>query len=631
MDFYKCSLRPTISFFGTHLAPLPLLTCHWSLSENVKLSFFCEQVLFSSDLKTVCRVEPRVRASIFENTMSSALSYLGLSTQNLLRQPCTCRLDEEQDQLHLISRPLCPFAYSMNYIAKTLASKASSTTSSESLSSAHSLSLPSSTPATPLDDLVDDDAPRSKADEPLSTNKRKTIPFSKNRTVLRLAYPPPTLRPRQRLHIRNKVLLQLQHVYEAERPVPVLEVLPSAVFAPKLGRFFWGMKGRGIDDLVVVRSQDYKVAAGDGDAVDYAVDDDWSSREILAAICSRGQNEGQAIEISLKDGSTWGASRLGNGIYEFVTIDEQGHRIVARWVPKHSRQSTEDSLPPEHRFNFSLLDSRTRRHAVIGVLTPQYIRIRDQYFPPPPLGRSESTGSKSQSSAMKDDTFHLAEADLVNVTAVEVDESLRILITITGIWVALREGYSPTFHFEHTEASQASVGSTQSRHNHRSLSLNITELNSYRYSLDEPKRTLVSDLHTARHTSIQGATSPSHGSTSFNEGLPGQLRRTLSTGTASIQRFKDRRLSATGSRHLSPIESIDGSDAECNGSRSATNPSEKMDDGPRGWRSRIRPSSYGGENGMPRFDKDANSSPAGEKRRGRSNMFESQRRSTGSF
>ncbi|KIM92683.1 hypothetical protein OIDMADRAFT_139197, partial [Oidiodendron maius Zn] len=165
-------------------------------------------------------------------------------------------------------------------------------------------------------------------------------------TTFQLAHPAPTLTQKQRLiHIRPRLLLQLQRLSPGSRPEPTIDVLPSAVAFPrlvrKLPRMLRGKAVLGMNDVLLVRSEEYdrpdNATMGSADSGEESL----SNREILAVICQMPKDAGSPqgkTEIVLRDGSVWVAMPLPNGLYEFVTVDENGNRTIARWVKRSTRR-----------------------------------------------------------------------------------------------------------------------------------------------------------------------------------------------------------------------------------------------------------------------------------------------------
>ncbi len=476
----------------------------------------------------------------------------------------------EHKQIPHICSTFCPMTLSMSYIANSLTSRPKSASSMLSFTSTRASSvLEVSTP----EELSDGEFPfnntRATSVTTASGSKRisSSSATSRPKTVFHLAHPPPVSIHKQHLHIRPRVLLQLQSITETARPTPVLEVLPSFVFASRLARrfprAFKGKAGLGADDLVIVSSESYKLdGSGAGESNGIFEADKWDEREFVAAICQLAKDEvdGQGkTQICLNNGSLWTASRLASGAYEFVTVDEHGLRTVARWVPKQPRtlQRTaalgrERSTSEEKKFNFSLLNPSSRRHAIIASMDRHSIDVSAQYTDPPvsPKGPPSSTPTTSSSST--------SEECPPNVP-VEVSQSLRTLITVTGICVAFQEGFST--HFRHSDNAPASpnLGTKQHR---RSLTQSSNDFGTEqppspaRSSFGQGQRARASLQHTNSSSAVPLSPRSSQLDTS--------LRRTMSTSGAFLQRIRNRNVSRSNSNQLSPIGDYDGSDTEDN-------------------------------------------------------------------
>lgn len=412
---------------------------------------------------------------------------------------------------------------------------------------------------------------------PGARNRKST---TSTKTSFQIAHPPPAIKHRQRFHIRPKVLLQLQQISDATRPRPILDVLPSVVFAPKLARkfpsVFKGKDGLGADDLVVVTSQNYdSPSVLNGKSENVTEDDSWATREIVAAICQpkkRGPGKESITEICLNHGPLWEASSLPSGAYEFVSMDEDGHKTVARWVPRppitrrrsYNGQGNSDASSLEQRkFIFSIINPDSRRHPVIATLSRASIDISDRYSSLSSNTPANGATPKQRSAVPEGRHAHFDEGEIPipQPTMTETDEQLRSLIVITGIFVAFREGYSPNFQYEKSVASPPTASHPLPSYKPRSLSINLGNLGGARASGPESPH----QQGACRNAPASVNTSPtsSHPTSPVANPVRSQApQRAHSTGTAFIQRANSRRPYATReASQTSPIPTTNGSDA----------------------------------------------------------------------
>ena len=395
------------------------------------------------------------------------LSYLGCAAETNHAPDC-----KQIDSLVLASwtcSTLCPVLTSMSYLASALTARPVSAKSMLSFPSTQSSILEESTTEDQSDENRATKDPRSTSVTAGRRSKRSSGSSLKStaKTVFHLAHPPPVSIHKQHLHIRPRVLLQLQKISDTARPTPVLEVLPSFVFASRLARrfprTFKGKAGLGADDLVIVSSEDYtaeKAEAGESDGIFEG--DRWDKREIVAAICQPGKDEVECwgkAEICVNHGPSWTASRLASGAYEFVSVDEHGLRNVARWVPRLPK--TTPRISTDRKFNFSLLKPGSRRHAVIASMDRHSIEVCDQYSDPPLVRRDTNSSTPTIST-------HSTTEESLSRDPIEVSRSLRALITVTGIYVSFQEGYSSLF--KHSDAAPPSPN-LGPKHPRRSWSL----------------------------------------------------------------------------------------------------------------------------------------------------------------
>ncbi|KAI9829444.1 MAG: hypothetical protein M1826_005626 [Phylliscum demangeonii] len=285
----------------------------------------------------------------------------------------------------------------------------------------------------------------------------------RTRTAYHLAHPPPSFLHRQRLHLRPRLLLQLQRIYASGRPMPTLDVLPSTLLAPALVRslpqLFRSKDRLCAEDLVVVRSEDYRSsrpAAGERAADETAHLSE--VRHVIATIGrrpkeeSRGAGPSQAVataaaevEICLRPSARWDARRLPNGGYELTARTGPDACTIARWVPRPARTRRRSATAPHvesRKFTFSLINPDARRHPIIATLTPSTIHVLDEY----PVSVSSSTSPSPVS------TPSTPVAPSSPPTAVDdapapprtmpMEDELRMLILVTGLWIAVREGWS---------------------------------------------------------------------------------------------------------------------------------------------------------------------------------------------
>ena len=174
----------------------------------------------------------------------------------------------------------------------------------------------------------------------------------------------------------------------------------------------------------------------------------------MAVICQVGKNNGGSrglAEIVLSDGSVWVATPLPHGLYEFVTVDERGNRITARWVKRSRRNAVESAGTSESKFTFSIIDPYSRRHPILASMTNDTLDIPDFY-----TSVSSSAAKNPPTSPIRrfhaDPQFQPLDELRPERTTHAIDETLKTFIQVTGIWVALRQGLSPYFKYNDTMA-----------------------------------------------------------------------------------------------------------------------------------------------------------------------------------
>ncbi|OBT49446.1 hypothetical protein VE00_00360 [Pseudogymnoascus sp. WSF 3629] len=279
-----------------------------------------------------------------------------------------------------------------------------------------------------------------------------------------LAHPAPTLTQKQRLlHIRPKLLLQLQQLSADARPRPMVDVISASTFVPRLSKKFpnlyRGSGELGVNDVMIVRSDDYDVLDEEKE-VESVVEDAAADRDVLAVICQVPKGDLGTVEICLEDGSRWTAGPSSKGVLELVKTDPlTGERTIGRWVPRGTSRRNSLQTPArgaaglsgaEPRYQFSFIDPRTRRHPILATLTQGTLKISDTYSP---VANSEEEGGHPPvSSRTSLDGAEQGDSDSnanmgVDRKVLTVYEEERLLIEVSAVWVALKQGWCPSFRY----------------------------------------------------------------------------------------------------------------------------------------------------------------------------------------
>ena len=419
------------------------------------------------------------------------ISGLGFVAEAAHCQDCTC--DRKTDNTHIlghIGSALCPIAQSMSYIANALTSRPETpkSTQSQSMQSSQS-SVHESFDPQETSEPEDNTRPTSIAESSVSPRERSLV-GGRPRTAYAFAHPPPVSGHKQHFQFRPKVLLQLQRVSKVARPTPVVEVLPSATFASRvarrLPRTLKDKAGLGADDLVILNSENYDTEdTAFVDENDLLEEARWDEREIISVISNSSKEKSQLrakAEIWMSHGQTWTASILSNGSYEFSSTDRHGLRRVARWVRKQpyglrttGAQNRSIASSDGKRFNFSLLNPNSRRHAVIASLDRHAIEVADRYQSPTmsPNLQEPPNPAVAMSQASSENYFQGTETPVHQEYPLEVDEALRTLIIVTGIWVTFQEGISNTYSYHGSSYGQSDISRVESKVQRRSASLTM--------------------------------------------------------------------------------------------------------------------------------------------------------------
>ena len=279
-----------------------------------------------------------------------------------------------------------------------------------------------------------------------TASRPKTAP--RTSTSFQLAHPPPATKHKQRRRARSSVLLQLRQISETRNPIPAFEVLPSALFAPRLLRHFPrllnGRTNLAAHDLVIVNSQEYVSSGRENRPEEDSDSDHFDSREVIGVICPSSKTDQEPNDhatIFLDQNSSWTASPMANGGYEFTSIGSQGLRVKARWIPKVSKHKS-NGPDLNRKFRFSVINPESRRHPVIASMDRHSIVVQDQWRVPSTPSATPMPNSPAVQSLQPLQQCYFEERLLEPETLNKTDDHVKTLVLITGIWVAIMEGWS---------------------------------------------------------------------------------------------------------------------------------------------------------------------------------------------
>lgn len=383
---------------------------------------------------------------------------------------------------------------------------------------------------------------------------------SKPSTAFRLAHPAPTLTHKQKiLDIRPKLLMQLQLLSFDKRPRPTLDVLPSTVVVPRLAkkfpRMFRGKGELGANDIMIVKSEEYDTSGQSLDDTD-SDEEGFSNRDPIAVICQLPRDEGGSqgkAEIVSGDGSVWLASPLPTGAYEMTKFDEcEGKKTTVRWVKRAGHHNFSEPPNNETKFSFSIIDPNSRRHAILATMTRTKLDIPDYYN-----SICSSSGTEANKTPVDEeiDDEDDGKDTIIERTPQLMDDTMRTLIQITGIWVSLRQGWSPYFRYNDAMTTfgqnRSPNGSLKGRTRSSSLTPDLTRSTTVlgtfacaRSSTPESGFGSIGDkilrCNITKSNSLT-ASSP-HGSIASP-----RRARTTSTGAAFMQRAASRKINTIAS------------------------------------------------------------------------------------
>ncbi|MCJ1408005.1 hypothetical protein MMC19_002078 [Ptychographa xylographoides] len=302
-------------------------------------------------------------------------------------------------------------------------------------------------------------------------SKRRSV--RRTTTSFQLAHPAPCPKHKQ----RRRVLLQLRQISETCNPIPTLEVLPATRNAHRLKRHFprLGRKGLGVNDLVIVNSQEYgSPEKKENSQNEDSDDEDWENREIVGIISPPGKGDQDGSDharIFLGHDTIWTASKMKNGGYEFNTTDHHGLKTTARWVVKVTKPRHKESDPQapsyhqddhDKKFKFSVLNPLSRRHPVIGSMDRHSIDVCDQWITPSTPSLTPTPNSPACFGIPSPQQHYFDEQSLQPSAVNDTDEHLKTLMLITGIWVGLAEGWFDCYKAHGEQCNSTTTTATNS-------------------------------------------------------------------------------------------------------------------------------------------------------------------------
>ncbi|KAH7249155.1 uncharacterized protein BKA55DRAFT_513685 [Fusarium redolens] len=395
------------------------------------------------------------------------------------------------------------------------------------------------------------------SDSSTAPRRRRKRTFRKSTQFL-LAHPAPRPGARQRrlVHLRPRLLLQLQEVGE-KRPIPAFDVVPSSLITgsqivPRMAKrcphLFRTKPVLGMNDLLIVRSEDYDTPASPG-SLD--TEDSLDQRDVVAVISPLPQMGDESAEIVMEDGSTWESSLMANGSYEFIGVDERGRISTARWVKKTStptshmpRNNGEQTPPPsplpaEVKWTFSMIHPDTRRHPIMGSLMSNTLDVFDTYNTmSTSSGRYPPTRNTPLDSKLASDWIVSNPPEIQSRLTKVVPEDIKLLMVATASWINLRQSGLPV----------SGICRTPSTLQKRTLS-NGGPQRAQTFPA-RPSLSLVNPSHQLPHANTSPASSSLDSCTSD---MPAR-RRSVSYNAGFVKRFVTPRVSEDG---RPPLETLD--------------------------------------------------------------------------
>jgi hypothetical protein len=217
-------------------------------------------------------------------------------------------------------------------------------------------------------------------------------------------------------------------------------------------RVFKARHGLCVNDLVIFKAEKYNA---DED------EDEHETRDVIGLICKGRKDEqkamGNKMRIHMASGKEWEAYPTAAGGYEFFTTDEHGLALTLRWVPKRFKDGKKACMKDgSRRFNFSIISPNTRKHPVVATLNKTGLEILDSYkLPKGSISTPLST--PKQVSTILGDVMEEEDGDEHSSEYCVTDDALREIITVTSIWVTLKEGWSPSFRYDSKDTGSSDM------------------------------------------------------------------------------------------------------------------------------------------------------------------------------
>ncbi|KAJ4318436.1 hypothetical protein N0V84_006859 [Fusarium piperis] len=396
------------------------------------------------------------------------------------------------------------------------------------------------------------------SDSSTTSRRRRRKRSLRRSTQFLLAHPAPRPGAKQRrlVQVRPRLLLQLQELSE-KRALPAFDILPSSLISgplivPRLAKrcpcLFRAKPVLGLNDLLIVRSEDYDTPTTPG-SLDS--EDSLDQRDVVAVISPLPHMGDDSAEITMEDGSTWESSRMANGSYEFIGVDERGRISTARWVKKSSTPVTispaanGDQTPPpspvpsDVKWTFSMIHPDTRRHPIMGSLMSNTLDVFDTYNTmSTSSGRYPPTRCTPLDPKLASDWIVSNPPEIQSRLTKVVPEDIKLLMVATASWVNLR----------HTGWPASAIYRTPSTLQKRTPS-NAGPPRAQTFPA-RPSLSAVNPIHQVQHSNTSP---PGSSMDSSSSEIPGR-RRSMSSNAGFVKRFVVPRASEDG---RPPLDSLD--------------------------------------------------------------------------
>jgi hypothetical protein len=249
--------------------------------------------------------------------------------------------------------------------------------------------------------------------------------------MFQLALPP---KKHRKLRLSPALILQVQELSDVSRPRPLLDILRPSIFMT--GKFY-GFPKPAARDIYVTQREPYVQSTKEVEQkiISPGSESDENDDCVIAMICRTNSKAGKA-DVLFRGGQHWTAMTLSPGEYQFFDVTSTDGSTVACWKRQNRvRFGHVGDVPGDLAVNggaaatfvFEVNDQKARETSTIAAMTQQNVRIFDLNH----RCRTYPISSHDMSDSDRRSKCFIARSD----------ENIISLALISGVWVALQEGW----------------------------------------------------------------------------------------------------------------------------------------------------------------------------------------------